>query len=273
MKFMSLRPWTLGGLCLLLGACAARQGKLERYSLGGVKTSYHDYSKPGARICDAEPRVLSSELGGMNSLLEDFLSLSEKATRPESVDHIRSVEVVQEAAGTLEPVLNVHQANLQALRACGFAKSGDFPSLSQHGQELVEQSRTRLKEATQWQALAAAQRKWLDERPEREQTAKQTWCTKNPEVGNAELYYACKYADGRTEWLFCDGHKVESSATGGELSLVPPNETLSAKDRRKVKSSRYLEAARGYPAEEIDKQPSRIADLSAPEPKPATGGG
>ena len=88
------------------------------------------------------------------------------------------------------------------------------------------------------------------------------------EILPSHQFYARKFADGRTEWLFCDGHVVQSAANGGEPTLVSP-EGLSAKDRRKVKPPRYLEAAQSYPAEEIDKQPKSVADAAAPAPAPA----
>ena len=116
------------------------------------------------------------------------------------------------------------------------------------------------------------QRKWKDEAPKREQAARQEWCAKTPEVGSTDLYYARKHADGRTEWFFCDGHIVQSAANGGEPTLVSP-EGLSARDRRKVKPPRYLEAAKGYPAEELDKQPASVADTAAPTPAQGTAAG
>ncbi|HEY0093754.1 MAG TPA: hypothetical protein VGB96_05495 [Archangium sp.] len=228
---------------------------VQSYSLGLSRAGYRDYAAARLNICDAEPRFLTDELSAMNGLMEGFLSSTEQAKNPNSVDHGRHMELLKEASGSLGKVLDVHQANLQALRRCGFAKSGAFPQLGQRGQELVEQSRARLTEAGEMLALQEAQVKWKQEAPQREQTARQTWCA-NAEVGSTDVYYARQFADGRTEWLFCDGHVVQSPpAAGGEPTLVSP-EGLSPKDRRKVKPPKYLEAAKAYPMEEVDKQPT-----------------
>ncbi|HEX8820577.1 MAG TPA: hypothetical protein VF794_11675 [Archangium sp.] len=263
MNFVSRGLWIVGGLGLALAACAPKRvAPVQNYSLGLSRAGYRDYAAAKANICDAEPRWLTDELSAMNGLMEGFLSSTEQAKNPNSVDHGRHMELLKEASGSLGKVLDVHQANLRALQKCGFAKSGAFPQLGQRGQELVEQSRTRLTEGGELLALQEAQRKWQEEAPQREQTARQTWCAKT-EVGSTDVFYARQFADGRTEWLFCDGHVVQSAAAAGsEPTLVSP-EGLSAKDRRKVKPPKYLEAARGYPPEEVDKQPT-LGGNSAP---------
>jgi len=254
MNFSS-RKLCIGGLSLALGACAARQvAPVQQYSLGMARAEYRDYTGAKVNICDSEPRWLSDELSAVNGLLARFLSSTEQAKDPGAVEHAQHVALLKEASGSLGKVLDVHQTNLEAARACDFAKSGAFPELGRRGLELVELSRARLAESSKLLAVEDAKRKWLNEAPQREQTARQTWCAKNPEVGSTDLYYARRYADGRTEWLFCDGHVVQSAAGGGEPTLVSP-EGLSARERRKVRPPRYIEAARGYPQEEIDKQP------------------
>lgn len=271
MNFVSRKLWIVGGMSLALGACAAKKvAPMQQYSLGVARADYRDYTGAQANICDAEPRWLTDELSAMNGLMTRFLSATEQVKNPQSVDYARAVELVKEASGSLEKVMAVHQSNLQAVQKCGFAKSGAFPGIVQRGAELMEQSRARLEEGNQRIALEEAQRKWLEGAPQREQAARQTWCAKTPEVGSTDLYYARKYIDGSTEWLFCDGHVVQSSAKGGEPTLLSP-EGLSWRDRRKVKPPRYLEAAQGYPVEEIDKQPTSVADLAAPAPAPAQG--
>lgn len=268
MNFVSRKLWIVGGMSLALGACAARKpAPVQQYSLGVARADYRDYTGAQANICDAEPRWLTDELSAVNGLMTRFLSETEQVKNPQSVDYARSVELLKEASGGLEKVLTVHQNNLQALQKCGFAKNGAFPDLSKRGADLVEQSRARLAEGGQLLALEELQRKWKEEAPQRQQAARQTWCAPTPEVGSTDLYYARKHADGRTEWFFCDGHVVQS-ATGGEPSLVSP-EGLSTRDRRKVKPPRYLEAAQGYPVEEMDKQPTSVAD-AAPAPAQST---
>jgi len=257
MNFVIRKLWIVGGMGLALTACGPkRMAPVQQYSLGLSRADYRDYTAARTDICDAEPRFLADELGAMNGLMERFLSSTDQAKNPNSVDHTRHVELLKEASGSLGKVMDVHQSNLRALQKCRFAKAGTFPQLAQRGQELVEQSRSRLAEAGQMLALREAQTRWQQEAQQREQTARQTWCAKTPEVGSTDVYYARQFADGRTEWLFCDGHVVQSAPpAGSEPTLVSP-EGLSAKDRRKVKPPKYLEAAKGYPMEEVDKQPT-----------------
>ncbi|WP_395818622.1 hypothetical protein [Archangium minus] len=270
MNFMSRKLWMIGGLGLALGGCATKVAPVQ-YNLGLARAEYRDYAKARANICNEEPRVVTDELGSMNKLLTEFLSSTEQVKNPKSVDHARALETLKEAEGSLGKVLDVYQANLGAVRKCDFAKSGAIAELAQQGTGLLEQSRERMTESSQLIAVKHAQQKWLEEAPQREQTARQTWCAKNPEVGSTDLYYARKFADGRTEWLFCDGHIVQSGPKGGEPTLVSPD-GLSAKDRRKVKPPRYIEAANGYPAEEMDKQPTSAAEPSAPAHSSSAGG-
>jgi hypothetical protein len=270
MNFLSRKLWIVGGLSLALGACGAKRvAPSQQYSLGSARAEYRDYTGAKANICEAEPRWLSDELSGVNGLLARFLSSTEQAKDPKAAEYAQQVALLKEASGSLGKVLDVHQANLKAVQSCAFAKSGAFPELTKRGTELVEMSRTRLVEATAVAAVEAAQAKWNEEAPQREQTARQTWCAKNPEIGSTDVYYARKFADGRTEWLFCDGHIVQS-VKGGEQNLVSP-EGLSAKDKRKVKAPRYYEAARGWPAEEIDTQPD-LSGTSAPAQSSSAGG-
>ncbi|QRK13808.1 hypothetical protein JQX13_26845 [Archangium violaceum] len=260
----------IGGLGLALGGCATKVVPVK-YNLGLSRAEYRDYAKAGANICNAEPRTVEKELGSVNKLLTDFLSSTEQVKNPQSVDHGRALETLKEAEGSLGKVLDVYQTNLGAVRKCDFAKSKTLSELAQKGTELLEQSRARMTEGAQLSALREAQRKWEEGVPQREKTARQTWCAKEPEVGNTDLYYARKFADGRTEWLFCDGHIVQSGTQGGEPTLVAP-EGLSARDRRKVKPPRYIEAANGYPVEEMDKQPTGIAEPSPPAHSSSAGG-
>src|SRR3712207_9576912 len=87
MNFMNRKLWIIGGMSLALGACAAKKVAPVRYSLGLASADYRDYSKARVNICDAEPRTVSDELGGVNKLLTDFLSSTEQVKNPRSVDH------------------------------------------------------------------------------------------------------------------------------------------------------------------------------------------
>lgn len=258
------RRIALVGLGTVLGACAARQAPpVQRYALGMARAEYRDYAGAKASPCDAEPRWLSDELTAVNGLLSRFLKGTEKAATPDALEHPAHLELLQEALRTLPPVLAVHRGNLTALQGCGFRRSGAFPEIAQRGTALVKEAQSRLDDAPQ--ALAAAQlrearQKWRDEAPEREAAARGTWCSKDPQVGQPDLYYARQLPEGRTEWLFCDGHRVEQSP-GGEPTLQSP-EGLTRRERRRVQPQRYLDAASSYPTEEVDRQPRAASSVT-----------
>ena len=85
----------------------------------------------------------------------------------------------------------------------------------------------------------------------REASAKQEFCKAGTAVGTGDLYFSRQETDGKTRWLFCDGMVVEA-ASGGEPSLIIPD-PISKRDRRRIQAGRYLEAAKGYPADEVDR--------------------
>lgn len=253
----STRLLLLAGVGALLGACTVkRSAPVQRYALGLARAEYRDYSGAQTSPCDAEPRWLTDELSAVNGLLARFLRETAKAGDLEAVNQEKHLALLQEATDTLEPVLKVHAANLTELRACDFRNTGAFPELARRGTDLVQRAWERLAEAPGIIAakqLREAQKQWLDQAPVREAEARRTWCAPRPTVGSADLYFAREYPNGRTEWLFCDGHVVESRP-GGEPVLVGP-EGLSYRERRRVVPKRYLEAARNYPPEEVDRQP------------------
>jgi hypothetical protein len=155
--------------------------------------------------------------------------------------------------------MDTHRKNLTVLSECGFRRTGAFPEIARRGAELLELSKARLAEAPAAVAaeeLLKAQQKWVEAAPARKAAAKETWCPPNAKVGQGELYFARQYPTGRTEWLFCDGVMVEESA-GGEPQLVTPD-WLSSRERRRIQPQRYLDAAKAYPANEIDRQPTSI---------------
>jgi hypothetical protein len=252
---MSTSRLLLVGLCALLGACAARKpAELRSYSLGMARAEYRDYA--GSTLCDAEPRWLVDELSSVNGLLARFLSSTEEAAKPESPQHEQHLTLLQEATRTLPPVMESHRRNLATLSDCGFHRTGAFPEIARRGSELLGLAKSRLDEAPAVLAVLAlreAQRKWQEEAPAREAAAKQTWCTPNSKVGGADLYFAREYPNGRIEWLFCDGLSVEAPP-GGEPQVITP-EWISRRDRRRIQPQRYLDAAKAYPASEIDRQP------------------
>ncbi|WP_224249313.1 hypothetical protein [Hyalangium gracile] len=251
----------LVGLCALMGACAARKpAPLQRYSLGMSRAEYRSYGGEHAALCDTEPRWLVDELSSVNGMLSRFLFSTEEATNPDALQHAEHLALLQQALQSLPPVMEIHRRNLQGLSQCSFQRTGAFPEISKRGAELLSLATARLDEAPA--ALAAvelrkAQQKWKEEAPMREATAKQSWCTPSPTVGNGDLYFARQHPDGRTEWLFCDGLKVEAPP-GGEPQLITP-EGLSRRERRRIQPQHYLEAAKAYPSSEIDRQPGPSA--------------
>lgn len=265
---MSAPRILLVGLSIALGACAGKQPTpLQRYSLGMARAEYRDYTGAKADLCDVEPRWLVDELSSVNGLLARFLASTKEATNPQSPQQAEHLEMLQEATRSLGPVMEIHRKNLAALSECGFRRTGAFPDIAQRGTDLLERSKARLAEATTAVAAAEllkAQQKWAEEAPAREAAARETWCPARAKIGQGELYFARQYPNGRTEWLFCDGVMVEASS-GGEPQLVTP-EWLTSRERRRIQPKRYLEAAKAYPASEIDRQPG-----SSPGTSPIAG--
>ncbi|MDC0708648.1 hypothetical protein POL68_09225 [Stigmatella sp. ncwal1] len=243
-------------LSVLLSACASKQvPPLQQYVLGMGRAEYRDYGGAKA-LCEAEPRWLTDELSSINGVLSRFLSNTESAHSPEALAHTEHLALLEEASRTLGPVLEIHDRNLRALPTCGFHRTGAFPDIARRGAALVKDARARLEGASG--ALAAAelqqaQQKWEVEAPAREAQAKQTWCSANAQVGSGDLYFARQYPNGRIEWLFCDGLMVEQLPEG-EPTLVTP-EWISRRDRRRIQPRKYLDAAKAYPSEEIDRRP------------------
>ncbi|WP_338870305.1 hypothetical protein [Myxococcus stipitatus] len=259
------RRIALTALGATLSACATRPAPpVQHYSLGMSRADFRDYGGSKANPCDAEQRWLSDELTAVNGLLARFVDGTDKLGNPNSVDHARQVELLKEAQRSLPPVLDVHESNLRGLARCGFRDKGAFPEISRRGGELVKEARGRLAEADgvlAQAALRASQAKWKDDSLQREATARGTWCTETPKVGEATVYFARQGLEGGTEWFFCDGSRVEQRA-GAEPSYVEPD-GLKPQDRRRIKPPRYLEAAVNFPAEEIDRAPDGTAPKSA----------
>jgi len=259
----------LVGLGGVLSACAARPVPAVRhYSLGMSRADYRDYAGAKADPCDAEPRWLSDELTAINGLLSRFLDGTQKAADLDAPEQAQHLALLEEASRTLPPILEVHEGNLRGLARCKFRDNGAFPEISRRGGELVKSARERLGEtqaAVAATALRATQQAWKEGAAEREATARGTWCTANPKVGEASVFYARQNLDGVTEWRFCDGSRVEQRADA-EPTFIEP-EGLSARERRRVQPPRYLQAAKEFPAEEIDRAPTTAAaksDASAP---------
>jgi hypothetical protein len=250
---MSAPRILLLGLCAALAACVAKKPPPpQRVTLGASNVEYRDYSLVRGSLCDADPRRLSDELNKINDLLEQFVTSTAESSKPDATPE--QVELLREGSKALGPVVEAHRKNLAGLRQCGFQRQAPFPEIVKKGDEVVGQAKARLEEAPAVLTAAdqrMAEKKWMEESTAREATAKQTWCTANTSVGSGDLYFARQELDGRTRWLFCDGMVVEAPS-GGEPTLIIP-ETINKRDRRKIQNQRYLDAAKAYPAEEIDK--------------------
>ncbi|MFY1826678.1 hypothetical protein ACN47A_12240 [Myxococcus fulvus] len=255
----------LAALGASLSACASRPAPpVLHYSLGISRADYRDYGGAKANPCDAEQRWLSDELTAVNGVLARFVNGTDKLDTPASPDHAQQVELLKEAQQTLPPVLAVHENNLRGLSRCGFKDKGAFPEIARRGGELVKEARSRLSDADSVLtavSLRQAQDQWKEESPQREATARGTWCTAEPKIGEATVFYARAGLDGTFRWHFCDGSLVEQRA-GAEPTYVEP-EGLNKRDRRRIQPPRYLEAAANFPAEEIDRPPETGAPKSA----------
>ncbi|WP_375761338.1 hypothetical protein [Corallococcus exercitus] len=252
------RSIALLGLGAVFGGCAAKQSPpIQRYALGMSRAEYRDYAGAKASPCDAEPRWFQDELTAVNGLLARFVKETEQAEDLKALEHAKHLALLEEGLRTLPPVLKVHEANLRALTSCDFRRTGAFPDLAQRGATLLTEARERMALGPRIQAAAAlreAQKQWREQGPEREAKARATWCPQDPKVGQPDLYFARLSPEGRTEWFFCDGHVVEKSGDA-EPALLSP-EGLSKWERRRVQPKKYLDAARDYPASEMDRQPT-----------------
>lgn len=261
---MSTPRLLLLGLCAALTACAAKKPPpAQRATLGTSNVEYRDYALVRGSICGVDERKLATELTAINTVLEQFVSGTDEAVKPDAPD-AEQVEVLREGSKALTPVVDAHRKNLGALRECGFSRKPPYPELTKKGTEVVDRAKARLDEAPTVLAAAdqrAAEARWMEESAAKEATAKQTWCKANTPVGSGDLYFARQGSDGTTRWLFCDGIVVEA-ASGAEPTVVIP-ETIKAKDRRRVQNARYLEAAKSYPAEEVDKLGATAKDSAA----------
>jgi hypothetical protein len=240
------------GLCAALAACAAKKPPPPQHlTLGESQVEYRDYSLVKDSLCDAEPRKLASELQKINELLEQFVARANEASKPDAT--AEQVQLLREGSQALGPMVQVHGKTLTGLRTCDFKRQPPFPDLIQKGNAVLDQAKAKLKEAPTVLADAdrrLAEKKWREDSTAREVSAKQTFCTAKPVVGNGDLYFARQEPHGKTQWMFCDGVIVEAS--GSEPALIIP-ETFTKKERKRIQEKRYLDAAKNLPVDEIDK--------------------
>jgi|GEM_PF-1272378 len=274
----NIRQLVLAGLGTALSACATKPAPpVEHFTLGMSRAEYRDYKKAKADPCaSSEPRWLADELTTVNGLMARFLKETEQVTNLDAPDHSRQLAMMQEGINTLPPIMDVHRYTLSRLKDCRFRSTGAFPEISRRGHELLQEAEARLEEGPKAMAAVAlkgARKQWREEIPEREETARRTWCPAKPEIGQTDLYYARQEVDGRRLWRFCDGHLVEQRPDGEPVLIQPDN--LTWRMRRRIKPQSYLDAARDYPAGEMDRQPDSVpsSEQGAATKPSATSGG
>lgn len=241
------------GLCAALAACAAKKPPPpQRLTLGESNVEYRDYSLVKGSLCGMDPRRLGPELQKINELLEQFTAKAEEASKPDAT--AEQVDVLREGSKALPAVVQAHTKNLAGLNQCGFKKQAPFPDIMKKGDEAVKAAKAKLDEAPTVLADAdrrIAEKKWREDSNAREVAAKQTFCTAKTSVGSGDLYFAREEPHGKTQWLFCDGIIVEKGSDAEPTVIIP--DTISKKDRKKIQEKRYLDNAKSFPAEEIDK--------------------
>jgi hypothetical protein len=241
------------GLCAALTACAAKKPPPpQRLTLGESNIEYRDYSLVKGSLCGMDPRRLGPELQKINDTLEQFAAKADEASKPDAT--AEQVDVLREGAKALPPVVQVHTKNLAGLNQCGFKKQAPFPDIIKKGDEVTKAAKAKLDEAPNVIADAdkrIAEKKWREDSNARENAARQTFCTAKTTVGSGDLYFAREEPHGKTTWMFCDGIVVEKAPDAEPTVIIP--DTITKKDRKKIQEKRYLDAAKGLPAEEIDK--------------------
>ena len=273
----NIRRLVLAGLgTAALSACATKPAPpVEHYSLGMSRADYRNYKKAKADPCaSSEPRWLADELTTVNGVMARFLRETEDVARLDAPDHPKQLAMMREATESLPAIMDVHRYTLNRLKECRFRDTGAFPEIARRGQELLREADARLDEGPKVLAAVAlkqARQQWREEMPEREESARRTWCPPKPEVGQTDLYYARHDVDGRKQWRFCDGHLVEQRPDGEPVLVQPDN--LTWRMRRRIKPQSYLDAARDYPMAEMDRQPDSAPGSgqgAAKKAKPST---
>ncbi|WP_426754312.1 hypothetical protein [Myxococcus sp. Y35] len=257
----NIRRLVLAGVGTALSACATTPAPpVEQYSLGMSRAEYRDYKKAKADPCaSSEPRWLADELTTVNGTMARFLRETENVSKLDAPDQPRQLAMMREAIGSLPPIMDVHRYTLNRLKDCSFSNTGAFPEIVRRGHELLRETEARLEEGPKVMAAVAlkeARKQWREEMPEREESARRTWCPPKPEVGQTDLYYARQEVDGRKLWRFCDGHLVEQRPDGEPVLIQPDG--LTWRMRRRIKPQAYLDAARDYPPAEMDRQPDSV---------------
>ncbi|MBX5481654.1 MAG: hypothetical protein IRZ16_07410 [Myxococcaceae bacterium] len=254
-----------GTACVVLGTgCATtpeRPLAAETVVVGRARATYRDFVGAHRNLCDAEQRWLEEELVSVNGLLADWLEHTE-GTRDDDWPPAK-LELLEEGAHVLPKVLDVHEANLNALKRCSFAESRGFPRLVRSGLEYVSEARQRVasaKDLREWLAYRERLERWRVQQPVRKADAG-TLCSPRPKVGAAELYYAFTGEDGVTTFLFCDGAKVIESPSGETKFQKPLG--ASKRELKRLRLERYLEAAKKLNAQDIDRPPSPPARVYA----------
>lgn len=216
-----------------------------------ARASYRDYAGADLSICTAERRWLQDELTSVNGVLARWLDKTSPG--PGGVWTRDQIDLLEEGARTLPPLLDIHAAALDALDRCDFSERGAMPDLQQRGRDFVQQARRRIEDAPATLAYIAAKAQleaWRAERTTRERDAR-AGCPSRTKVGAARVYYAWEDEDGRQQWLFCDGARVVSAASDALEFRAPAG--ASRRELRRMKPATYLQAAKRF--DRLDRPP------------------
>lgn len=239
---------------LVIGcATRAKPPPIQVYELGMWRASYRDYTASRQSICSAEPRWLIDELGSVNGVLSRWLGKTDLGL--DEVWPKEALDLLEQGAETLPPLIAVHREQLQEVGRCSFANEGAFPDIRRRGLEYVEKAAERIERAPQVKAYIAAKAAlevWRRERPLREIEAGRT-CPAKVRVGQARVYYAFESEEGQRRWLFCDGARVTTDVSGALVFQAPPDATR--REMRRIKARDYLEAAKAFPLDRMDIPP------------------
>ena len=131
---------------------------------------------------------------------------------------------------------------------------------------LSRQARARLAEAPillAYVKTAKAISVWKEKQRIDQEAERATWCAPHPQK-SPEIYFAFQDEHGISEWLFCDGSRVQR-LPGHEPELVP---AVFASRKGFFRPASFLEAIRHFPAKEIRQSP-RLPSGEETEKAPA----
>ena len=249
-----MRQYFTMAVAVLAGAActpAAKPPPVTGYGLASSRANYRAYSKQ-TTLCAAEPRWLFDELASVNNLLDRFLD--DTLIRKDGTFSDMQILKLEEAVKTLPAVLDSHEKNLALLDGCAFATQRGFPILAKKGKVYARDARRRLEDAPA-QVARVKQQKALAEWKDRVGREKVTLSLGCPRRSRTPIvYFAWQDEQGLTTWLFCDGSRVVSER-GSDPAFEAP-QSLTARQLRRLKASRYLSAAKHHPEGGVMRPPT-----------------